>query len=176
MAEIGHPLAPGEFDGFVGTTDLAVAEHYAPIAGVGVEELLERMARAFLAGIAAGIPLFPDAVLLLEHVVSSGLGVGVGSNSSRWRLDAVLGAAGVESLVDVSVSGDEVDRPKPAPDVYLAVAAGLGVDPQRSVVIEDSPTGIESARAAGFLVVGVRRGHFDAAALSDADLVVDALD
>lgn len=153
-----------------------MAEHFAPIVGVGAEELAALAARAFLAGVAAGIPLFPDAVLLLEQLGSAGVPVGVGSNSSRWRLDAVLDAAGVRPLVDVSVSADEVDRPKPAPDVYAAVAEGLGVDPAASVVIEDSPTGIRSARSAGFLVVAVRRGHFDGAALSEADLVLDALD
>ena len=176
VTNAGHEPAGAELDRFVGMTDRAVAEHYAPILGVAPDELLAAAARAFLARILEGIPLFPDAVVLLEEVRSSRLPIGVGSNSSRWRLDATLEAAGVRDLVDASVAADEVEHPKPAPDVYLAVAERLGLDPGVSVVIEDSPTGIESALAGGFLVVAVRRGHFDRGALSGAHLVVDALD
>ena len=52
---------------------------------------------------------------------------------------------------------DDVGVPKPAPDLYLRACELLGVDPARSVAIEDSPPGVASARAAGMFVIGVRR-------------------
>ncbi len=73
------------------------------------------------------------------------------------------------------MAGDEVPRPKPAPDVYAAVAARLGVAPARAVVIEDTPTGIRAAKDAGCTVIAIYRGAVERNLLSDADLVVDGL-
>ena len=72
--------------------------------------------------------------------------IGVASNSDRWRLEVVLSSAGVRHLFDVTVAGDEVADPKPAPDIYLRAAALLETDPADCVVIEDSPTGVSAAR------------------------------
>jgi beta-phosphoglucomutase len=55
----------------------------------------------------------------------------------------------------VIVDGSQVTRPKPAPDVYLRAASELGVAPRHCIVFEDSPVGVEAARAAGMRVVGV---------------------
>ena len=60
-----------------------------------------------------------------------------------------------------------VDRPKPAPDVFLLAAAQLGVDPDRCVVIEDSPHGVEGARAAGMTPIGLVAGGHATAGLAD---------
>jgi beta-phosphoglucomutase-like phosphatase (HAD superfamily) len=76
----------------------------------------------------------------------------------------------------VTVAGDEVAKPKPAPDVYLRVAELLGINPGDCVVIEDSPTGVVAARAAAMRVVVVRRGHFADEVLMAADRIVDSLD
>jgi beta-phosphoglucomutase-like phosphatase (HAD superfamily) len=55
----------------------------------------------------------------------------------------------------VTVAGDEVPNPKPAPDIYLEACRRLGADPARSVALEDSPTGAQAAKAAGLTVIGV---------------------
>lgn len=171
----GHETTPEEFHRFVGTTDRVVAEHYASLLGVPADEL-ERLARAaFLDVLATGLDVFDDALDLLDAVRAEGRPVGVGSNSARWRLDAVLDAAGVRDRFVASVAGDEVRRPKPEPDVYTRVAEQLGLDPGRCVVIEDSPTGIAAAAAAGCRVVAVRRGMFSPDALAGADAVVEDL-
>ncbi|NIP80177.1 MAG: HAD-IA family hydrolase, partial [Gemmatimonadetes bacterium] len=116
--------------------------------GVAADELERRARAAFLDELATGLEAYEDARLLLESVLAEGRPVGVGSNSARWRLDAVLTAAGVRDRFRASVAGDEVANPKPAPDVYARVVASLGVAPAACVVIEDSPTGIAAAAAA----------------------------
>jgi beta-phosphoglucomutase-like phosphatase (HAD superfamily) len=77
-----------------------------------------------------------------------------------------------------TVSGEEVARGKPAPDIYLEAARRLGVDPTRSAAVEDSTNGLRSAAAAGMLVVALPNREFPPAsdALDLAAVVLDSLD
>jgi beta-phosphoglucomutase len=79
----------------------------------------------------------------------------VGSNAEPANVDFVLDGAGLRRYFKVIVDGMQVKRPKPSPDVYLRAADLLGVEPRFCVVFEDSPAGVEAARAAGSHVVGV---------------------
>jgi HAD superfamily hydrolase (TIGR01509 family) len=81
--------------------------------------------------------------------------VAVASNSPRTVLTAVLDAIDVAGLLIASVAADEVSWPKPAPDVYIAACARLGVDPEQVLVFEDSVAGALAAFAAGCRVVQV---------------------
>ncbi|MET9970463.1 HAD family phosphatase [Streptomyces sp. NPDC006356] len=81
--------------------------------------------------------------------------IAVASNSSRELLDTALESAGLIGYFTCTFAADEVRSPKPAPDLYLAACAALGVAPRRSVAFEDSATGIASARAAGLHVAVV---------------------
>jgi HAD superfamily hydrolase (TIGR01509 family) len=114
----------------------------------------------------------PGAVELLDALGAAGVPIGLASNSLRSFVDLVLASAGVADRFQVVVSGDEVARPKPAPDLYLAACAGLGVDPADAVALEDSPTGVAAARAAGMRVVGV---PYLAGIVLDADVVAGSL-
>jgi HAD superfamily hydrolase (TIGR01509 family) len=76
----------------------------------------------------------------------------VASNSVRRYVEGSIAGLGP---FDAVVAGDEVDRPKPAPDVYLRAAEHLGLTPGECVAVEDSPVGIESARAAGMRIVAI---------------------
>jgi HAD superfamily hydrolase (TIGR01509 family) len=97
----------------------------------------------------------PGAVALVEALLAAGIPIAVASNSPRAFLDLVLRTSGMAGSFTTTVSGDEVPRPKPAPDIYLEACRRLGADPARSVGIEDSPTGAEAAKAAGMTVIGV---------------------
>jgi HAD superfamily hydrolase (TIGR01509 family) len=128
-----------------------------------LEELLGRPGAALgaelqeltIASFADGVAPMPGAVELIEALKEAGVPVGLVSNSTRRFVDAALEAAGLATTFDVTVVGDEVAAAKPAPDAYLAGAAALGADPARCVALEDSPTGLEAARAAGMRTIGV---------------------
>jgi beta-phosphoglucomutase-like phosphatase (HAD superfamily) len=75
-------------------------------------------------------------------------------------------------MFDAVVTGDEVAHRKPAPDVYLEAARRLGVDPQRSIAIEDSAPGVTAARAAGMKTVAIPHWLTAGHDLSGADLTV----
>lgn len=128
---------------------------------------------------AEGIAAYPGSLALLVRLRSAGTPIGVVSSSKN--AEEVLTVAGIRDffpvVVDGVVSAREGLRSKPEPDMFAAAARMLGVDPARSVAVEDAHAGVQSAAAAGFgLVVGVDRGA-GAQALRDlgADLVVDDL-
>ena len=93
------------------------------------------------------------------------------SAPARWVIGAVE-RLGIRPLFDAVVTGDEVARRKPAPDVYLEAARRLGADPARSVTIEDSAPGITAARAAGMKAVAIPHWLTERHDLTGADLTV----
>ncbi|MGP9681404.1 HAD family hydrolase [Brachybacterium sp. AOP3-A1-3] len=81
--------------------------------------------------------------------------VAVASNSPRDLLDLKLDGLGIADVVDASIAIEDVDAPKPAPDMYLAAARALGADPTECLGFEDSETGAEAALAAGLQLIAV---------------------
>jgi beta-phosphoglucomutase len=79
----------------------------------------------------------------------------IGSNAEPANINFVLDHFGLREYFDVIVDGQQVNNPKPAPDIYLKAAELLGAEPANCIVFEDSPTGIEAGRAAGMRLVGV---------------------
>jgi HAD superfamily hydrolase (TIGR01509 family) len=110
---------------------------------------------------------------LLRALRGAGVPIGLASNSTGAFVARALGGSGLADCFDVVVTAEEVARPKPAPDVYLAAAAGLGAAPADCVALEDSKTGLTAARAAGMTVIGVP--SFPGVELSGADLVAPSL-
>jgi HAD superfamily hydrolase (TIGR01509 family) len=111
-----------------------------------VAEAGERFAR--------GLVWKPGARELVDAVRAAGIPAALVTNTERALVRLALGSL-VEELFDVSVCGDEVAHSKPAPDPYEKAAALLGVSPDTAVAIEDSPTGVASASAAGCPVLVV---------------------
>jgi len=123
-----------------------------------------------------GLPLLPHAVETVRELAAR-WPLGLASSSNRPIIDLVLQRSGLAPCFAVVVSSEEVERGKPAPDVYLAVARRLGVDPRDCVAIEDSTNGIKSAVGAGMRTVAVPNPHFPPAdgALATAAVVVSSL-
>ncbi len=79
----------------------------------------------------------------------------IGSNAEPANIDFVLDRFKLRAYFPIVVDGFQVSRPKPFPDIYLRCAELLGVTPEKCIVFEDSPIGVEAGRAAGMRVVGV---------------------
>jgi len=137
------------------------------------EALMDELHALAMEEVERGAPPMPGAVELVRALRARGTPIGLGTNSAREFASKALAAAGLLDAFDVTVTADEVEHPKPAPDVYLAVARGLGVAPGECVALEDSDTGVAAARAAGMTVVGVP--SFPGVELPEADLVVASL-
>jgi HAD superfamily hydrolase (TIGR01509 family) len=116
----------------------------------------------------------PGALELIERLRREAMPLGLASNSSRAFVDRALATAGVSSrLFAVTIAGDEVAHRKPAPDIYLAICEALGSAPDRTAVLEDSPTGVAAAVAAGCFVIGIP--SIAGVVLEQADAVVTSL-
>jgi HAD superfamily hydrolase (TIGR01509 family) len=116
----------------------------------------------------------PGAIELIERLRAEGIPLGLASNSSRAFVDRALATAGVSrTLFAVTIAGDEVAHRKPAPDIYLAICEALGSEPDRTAVLEDSPTGVAAAVAAGCFVIGVP--SVEGVVLDDATVTVGSL-
>ena len=135
-------------------------------------EVVRRMAARYR----ERLPLIDGAREAVERL-SARWPLGVASSSNRPLIDAVLKLAGLTDRFAATVSSEEVPRGKPAPDVYLEAAARLGVDAARCAAIEDSHSGIRSAKAAGMRVIAIPNPSFPPGdeALAEADLVLDSL-
>lgn len=171
LAAYDFDLSEPAFHDSVGGTEEMVAARFAPEIGADPVEL-ELDARRLFTDIAAEARGFDDSRRLIARLEAAGTPMAVATNGLRWRLDALLGAVGLDQLLPYSVTADEVAAPKPSPDLYVAAAGLAGILPERCVVFEDSPTGITAARAAGCRVIAVDRGMFPAERLSAADVVV----
>jgi HAD superfamily hydrolase (TIGR01509 family) len=122
------------------------------------------------------LPLLPGAREAVERIAAH-WPLGLASSSNRELIDLVLDQGDLARFFRVTVSSEEVELGKPAPDVYLEAARRLGVDPIRAVAVEDSHNGIRSAKAAGMRVVAIPNPHFppDEEAIAQADVVLDSL-
>jgi HAD superfamily hydrolase (TIGR01509 family) len=122
------------------------------------------------------LPLIDGAREAVERLAAR-WPLGVASSSNRPLIDAVLELSGLARFFQATVSSEEVAGGKPAPDVYLEAAKRLGVDPTRCAAVEDSHSGIRSARAAGMRVIAIPNAPFppDEEALAEADVVLPSL-
>ena len=92
---------------------------------------------------------------MLDTARAHGFSHAVASGADRGKMRITLGRTGLLERLQPHVYGaDQVERSKPHPDVYLLAARGLGIDPARCLVIEDTPTGTRAGQAAGATVLG----------------------
>jgi HAD superfamily hydrolase (TIGR01509 family) len=119
------------------------------------------------------LPLIDGAREAVERLAAR-WPLGLASSSNREVIDLVLDLSGLARYFRVTVSSEEVPRGKPAPDVYLEAARGLGVPPERCAAVEDSHNGIRSAKTAGMRVIAIPNQHYppgeEALALADVTL------
>lgn len=113
--------------------------------------------------------VLPGVRALLRGLRAAGIGLAVGSASRNAPL--VIERLEIASLLDVVVDGSMVARTKPDPEVFLLAARRLNLEPQECLVFEDAEAGLQAARSAGMLAVGVGRPDD----LPSADLVIGSL-
>ncbi|MGZ8717397.1 MAG: HAD family hydrolase [Gaiellaceae bacterium] len=141
------------------------------------EAINEEVVRLMLAAYRERLPLFDGAVEAVRRL-GARFPLAVASSSNRPLIDTVLEVSGLKSCFQATVSSEEVARGKPAPDVYLEAARRLGVATERCAAVEDSHSGIRSAKAAGMRVVAIPNPSYppDTDALAQADVVIRSLD
>ena len=154
--ERGHDLPELLWLSMVGHSE-AVCRHLLDEA-VGEaerERILQRSHVLYDDVVAAGVPHRPGIIEMLDVLQARGIPRAVATSTRRPLALKKLEAAGLLPRFDAICTSSDVAHPKPAPDVYLLAARSLGVDPARCLVLEDSPTGVRAALAAGMYPIQI---------------------
>ena len=170
LGQEGVPFSASEYyERYLGIDDIGVFQALSrdkglDIGGDRVAQLLARKTEIFLRLARDGPVLFDGAAECVTRLAAA-VPIAVASGALRHEIEQILDAAGLLAHVPVIVAAGETPRGKPAPDPYAAAVVGMArhggrsIDPSRVVAIEDSRTGLRSARAAGLRTVGLSTSY-----------------
>ncbi|WP_347312364.1 HAD family hydrolase [Defluviimonas sp. SAOS-178_SWC] len=141
---------------FLGGTIAGLGEEARRMGATLPETWVDDIYAELFVVLAEGTPLIPGVPALLDALDGAGIPYAVGSNGPHAKMAVTLGQHPEihARFVGRIFSRHDVDRPKPAPDLYLHAAKALGAAPESCVVVEDSPTGARAAQAAGMRCYG----------------------
>ncbi len=178
VAERGGHWAPDAQRTIMGMSTQEWARYLSEDLGVGLppDEVAALVVDRMAARYREHLPLLPGAVEAV-HRLAARWPLGLASSSPPVLIETVLEAAGLRSYFQVTMSTERVRHGKPAPDIYLAVTARLGVPPAACAAVEDSSNGLRSAAAAGLHVIAIPHPRYppDPDALAAASLVLPSL-
>ncbi|APP75409.1 hydrolase [Xanthomonas vesicatoria ATCC 35937] len=184
--EQGLTIEPAFWLQMVGTGDVACRLLLGERVGdAAADRMLARAQLLYDAVAERGIPHRPGIIALLEYLVAIGMPRAVATSTQRPLALRKLQAADLLWRFDAVCTASDVRHPKPAPDIYLLAAQSLGVDPAHCLVLEDSPTGVRAALAAGMTPIQIpdllepdanvrALGHRIMPSLSDAQRLLEA--
>jgi beta-phosphoglucomutase len=177
LAAFGRSVTPEDFANSFGKRNDEILHD---LFGRGIEaEWIERVSEAKEQAYRRllrerGLELLPGALTWFERLQEAGWRQALASSAPRPNIDAVFESlAAMARYLDLVVSADEVGRGKPDPAVFLEAARRLALPPGRCIVVEDAPAGLEGARRAGMLSIGVLSSHHPRL---EADIVVPSLE
>ncbi|TYB49461.1 HAD family hydrolase [Actinomadura chibensis] len=158
VAERGGRWLPDTQERLMGMSTVEWAAYIATdlVDGVTAEEVAYQVIDRMSVKYEENLPVLPGAVDVVRRMAEY-RPLGLSSSSPRALIELVLAQLGVDALFRATVSTEEVDSGKPAPDGYLTVAAQLEVPSRACVAVEDSSNGLRSAHAAGMTVIAVPR-------------------
>lgn len=177
-AEQGRRITQAQFAAAFGRTSREViagwsdGDRYTDTEIAAIDDRKESIFRDLLLD---DFPVMPGATDLLRALSASGFALGVGSSGPPDNVNLVLDRLGARDLFGAVITGDDVTRGKPDPQVFLLAAERLGVPPSRCAVVEDAALGVEAARAAGMAAVGFVSTGRTREELAAADLVVERM-
>jgi HAD superfamily hydrolase (TIGR01509 family) len=181
LARYGAAIDEAEYVTFIGLGEratweawrrrFAIAESAEHLCALNTEIRVDEITGA------TDVPAIGDAVQLARRLHDGGLRLAIASSSTRKVIDALLRTLQLDAVFPVRVSGEEpeVRHSKPAPDVYLAAAARLGLPPAACLAIEDSEPGVLSATRAGMTCIAVPNRWTAHQDFSAADVVLESL-
>jgi beta-phosphoglucomutase len=181
MAADGAPITYEQFVHSFGQRNDAILGAWLPGApAVRVRRLGDAKEEAFrrLAAIGPLHPL-PGAVEWIERLAKDGWRQAIASSAPRANVETMARVLKLDQVMGALVGAEDVHRGKPDPEVFLVSAERLGVEPSRSIVVEDAAVGIEAARRGGMRSIGVggnALGAADVVATALADLSSDVFD
>ena len=179
VAEHGLVWPDGATEAMLGMSSPEWSRHVRDALGVPLEpdEISDRVVAHVLSTYEERLPLLPGAEAAVARLAER-WPLALASSSNKEVIDRVMETSGWGAVFQTWVSSEEVERGKPAPDVFLEAACRIRVAPDEAAGIEDSNNGILAARAAGLRVIAIPNHEFPPRpeAIAAADVVLDDLD
>ena len=177
MARRGVTLEPSVLDGILGqrlieTARLFVERYNLSDAPEQLSQEKEAYQIAYLNG---QVKPMPGLSVLLDDVERRGVRTAVASSGARVYVQAVLDEMRLAHQFETLVTAEDVVHGKPAPDVFLLAARAVDVPPEQCLVLEDAPSGIQAAKAAGMRCVAIPHQYTRGLDLSGADWILASL-
>jgi HAD superfamily hydrolase (TIGR01509 family) len=168
-------VTPEEYTNIIGSSVEAAWEWVLRQKGIDepVEKFLPLYDAAVMELLAHPVEPLPGVRDVLRELHARKIPVGLASASLRNWIDATLAGIGLAGQFQTTVAANEVAHAKPAPDLYLKAAENLGIDPKFCVAVEDTRTGVRSARNAGMYVIQVRAASTALPPIDEADAVIE---
>jgi beta-phosphoglucomutase len=177
-AEVGFEMSEPQFVASFGRTSReAIAEFWPHLATTPerTAALDRRKEELFREILAADFPAMDGARELIDELHAAGFALALGSSGPPANVALVMEKLGRQEKFAAVVTGMDVTRGKPDPQVFLLAAERIGLAPPRCLVIEDAAAGVAAAKAAGMKCVGLASPGRDPAAVARADRVVASL-
>ncbi len=174
----GFTFTEEQFAGAFGRTSREIIAHFwgEGLSDRRIAEMDAEKEAAFRTLIEDEFPAMPGAGKLIDDLADDGFALAVGSSGPPENVHMVLDRLGVRDRFQATVTGSDVTRGKPDPQVFLLAGQRLGIAPRRCAVVEDAPAGVAAARAAGMKSIGLASTGRTPDDLREADLVVVQLD
>lgn len=175
--EHGHEIPMERWHDYLGSDrGFSPVEHLAALVGEGLDRAATQSRRDVRKDeLIAALDVMDGVREYVADAQRLGLRLGVASSSSRAWVTGHLERLGIHTHFDVVRTRDDVERTKPAPDLYVSTIQALSVQASEAVALEDSPNGIASARAAGLRCVAIPNALTRGLDLSGADVRLDSL-
>lgn len=173
----GHHIEWERYRRFLGTSAEDTWRGVISLLGLRGEprDYLRPYREALIDALSTPRPPLPGVLELLNELDRRGVPYGLATSSWRRWADIILRSAGLDGRFRVLVTAGDVEREKPAPDLYLRAAELLAVEPARCIAVEDTRPGVASAKRAGMLAVQLRLATTALPPIDEADLVLDTL-
>ncbi|MBM3995889.1 MAG: HAD family phosphatase [Planctomycetes bacterium] len=179
--ELGKPFTRADFAGTFGWRNPEIipklfGTHYSEAEIADLGDYKENLYRAEAE---KGVSLLPGVVALLHAIAAAGGKQAIGSSAPRRNIELILTMTNTGAHFAAVVALEDTRRGKPDPEVFLRGAEALDIDPNRCIVLEDAPVGVQAAKTGGMKAVGITFvGHHSAEKLrgAGADLVVNSLE
>ncbi len=177
LAQFGIDAKPDEFTQFTGMGDDKFFGGVAELHGVKYDPAMKEKAFEYYFKNPQEVIVYGWSKYLIKTLKRDGFKVAIASSSNKRKVKFNVELIGVtENDLDAVLSGSEIERQKPAPDIFLKAAEKTGSDPAQCVVMEDAISGVQAAKAAGMKCIAVTTSFSKAELLAaGADYVTDDL-
>lgn len=142
---------------------------------VSTQDFLDQKSKRFLALAQKELRAMPGAIDSVHTFKNAGYRLAIGTSLDRQYLDMILARFDLQNEFEVIVTGDQIKNGKPHPETYQKVIEKLGLMPRECVALEDTESGVASAKATNMYCIGIKNTQAAAQDLSAADTVVSSL-